>query len=125
MARRPGAQRKTREPIVPLPLSAIPRATYRLQLHRDFETRVQEIEAPKFAAQEDAIYLNDKLFQRVSAVYKNREKLKLDRKPALLLGMNAIRAFKKVSIDFANRKFRVVLPEESSLMFELAQARLR
>ena len=53
------------------------------------------------------------------------KKLNLDRKPALLLGMNAIRAFKKVSIDFANRKFRVVLPEESSLTFELAQARLR
>lgn len=53
------------------------------------------------------------------------KQLRLDRKPALLLGMNAIRAFKKVSIDFANRKFRVVLPEESSLAFELAQARLR
>jgi hypothetical protein len=45
------------------------------------------------------------------------------RKPELLLGMNAISAFKKVSIDFANRKFRVVLPEESALMFELADAR--
>lgn len=53
------------------------------------------------------------------------KQLGLDRKPALLLGMNAIRAFKKVSIDFANRKFRVVLPEQSSLSFELAQARLR
>lgn len=51
--------------------------------------------------------------------------LGLDRKPALLLGMNAIRAFKKVSIDFANRKFRVVLPEQSSLTYELAQMRLR
>jgi len=49
--------------------------------------------------------------------------LRLDRKPALLLGMNAIGAFKKVSIDFANRKFRVVLPEESALRFELADAR--
>jgi hypothetical protein len=39
--------------------------------------------------------------------------------------MNAIRAFKKVSIDFANRKFRVVLPEESALHYELAEARLR
>jgi len=38
----------------------------------------------------------------------------------LLLGMNAIRAFKKVSIDFANRKFRVVLPEHSSLDARLA-----
>jgi predicted aspartyl protease len=49
--------------------------------------------------------------------------LKLERKPALLLGMNAISAFKKVSIDFANRKFRVVLPEESALMIQLADAR--
>lgn len=53
------------------------------------------------------------------------KKLNLDRKPALLLGMNAIRAFKKVSIDFASRKFRVVLPETSQLDVRLAAARLR
>jgi predicted aspartyl protease len=53
------------------------------------------------------------------------KELKLDRKPALLLGMNAIRAFKKVSIDFASRKFRVVLPESSQLEVRLASARLR
>jgi len=53
------------------------------------------------------------------------KQLGLDRKPALLLGMNAIRAFKKVSIDFANRKFRVVLPEQSALTYQLAQMRLR
>jgi predicted aspartyl protease len=47
-------------------------------------------------------------------------KLKLDNKPALLLGMNAIRAFKRVSIDFANRKFRVVVPESSSLDTRIA-----
>ena len=52
-------------------------------------------------------------------------KLNLDRRPALLLGMNAIRAFKKVSIDFASRKFRVVLPESSSLDVRMASARLR
>jgi predicted aspartyl protease len=39
------------------------------------------------------------------------EALKLKDRPALLLGMNAIRAFDRVSIDFANKKFRVVLPE--------------
>lgn len=50
--------------------------------------------------------------------------LKLDRRPALLLGMNAIRAFKKVSIDFAKQKFRVVLPESSQLDVRLADARL-
>ena len=51
------------------------------------------------------------------------KELKLDRKPALLLGMNAIRAFKKVSIDFATRKFRVVLPESSQLEVRFASAR--
>lgn len=52
------------------------------------------------------------------------KQLGLDRTPALLLGMNAIRAFKKVSIDFANRKFRVVLPEHSEAETRLAMARL-
>ena len=50
------------------------------------------------------------------------DQLNLQSKPALLLGMNAIRAFKKVSIDFANRKFRVVLPEESRLDTRMAAA---
>lgn len=52
------------------------------------------------------------------------KQLKLDRKPALLLGMNGMRAFKKVSIDFANRKFRVVVPERSGLDTRLAQVRV-
>ena len=52
------------------------------------------------------------------------KKLGLDRKPALLLGMNAIKAFKKVSIDFASRKFRVVLPESSMRDVRIASARL-
>ena len=49
--------------------------------------------------------------------------LDLERTPALLLGMNAIRAFKKVSIDFANQKFRVVVPEHSELEVRVASAR--
>ena len=52
------------------------------------------------------------------------KQLKLDDKPALLLGMNAMRAFRKVSIDFANRKFRVLLPEHSELDTQLASGRL-
>ena len=52
------------------------------------------------------------------------KQLGLDKKPAILLGMNAMRSFKKVSIDFANRRLRVVVPEESSLDVKLA-ARLR
>ena len=53
------------------------------------------------------------------------KQLKLDAKPALLLGMNAMRAFKKVSIDFANRKFRVLLPEHSALDTEVASSDCR
>ena len=47
-------------------------------------------------------------------------KLNLENKPAILLGMNAIRAFKRVSIDFASRKFRVVVPESSALDTRMA-----
>jgi predicted aspartyl protease len=50
------------------------------------------------------------------------KQLKLDKTPALLLGMNAFRAFKKVSIDFANRQFRVVVPEHSELETRVAMA---
>jgi len=42
-------------------------------------------------------------------------KLGLEDRPALLLGMNALRAFKKVSIDFASKKLRVILPETGSI----------
>ena len=48
------------------------------------------------------------------------KQLNLNDRPALLLGMNAMRAFKKVSIDFANRKFRVLLPEHSALDTQMA-----
>jgi predicted aspartyl protease len=41
------------------------------------------------------------------------KQLGLDNKPALLLGMNAMRAFDRMSIDFANKKLRVVLPKSS------------
>jgi len=48
------------------------------------------------------------------------KQLKLEKRPALLLGMNAIRAFKKVSIDFSSRKLRVIVPQESALDVRLA-----
>lgn len=48
------------------------------------------------------------------------DELKLNRKPAVLLGMNAMRAFKKVSIDFAAQKLRVVIPEHSALQIRFA-----
>lgn len=39
--------------------------------------------------------------------------LGLDDRPALLLGMNAMRAFDRISIDFAQKKVRFVLPGTS------------
>ena len=45
----------------------------------------QTVEAPKRAAQQDAIFLNDKLFARVKAVYQSREKGKLDPESRRLL----------------------------------------
>ena len=41
------------------------------------------------------------------------KQLGLDKKPALLLGMNAMRAFDRMSIDFANKRLRVILPKSS------------
>ena len=40
--------------------------------------RIQQELAPKFSAHDDAIFLNEKLFQRVEAVYGKRESLQLD-----------------------------------------------
>ena len=50
------------------------------------------------------------------------ERLGLDKKPALLLGMNALRGFEKVSIDFYRKKLKVVLPEESALHMQAIAA---
>jgi len=40
--------------------------------------KVQEIEAPKLAAHQDAIFLDTKLFERVDAIYKQRDSLGLN-----------------------------------------------
>jgi predicted aspartyl protease len=66
----------------------------------------------------DRLVLGGVTIRKLAIVFADAHTFKalhLDRKPAMLLGMNAIRAFKKISIDFAARKLRVVLPEESAL----------
>jgi predicted aspartyl protease len=50
-------------------------------------------------------------------------RLGLDDKPALFLGMNALRGFDKVSIDFYRKKLKVVLPEESALHLQAVALR--
>src|ERR1700687_2366847 len=46
---------------------------------------VKTIEAPKLAAHRDFLYLNTKLFARVSAIYNQRSTLKLDSESLRLL----------------------------------------
>jgi peptidyl-dipeptidase Dcp len=47
--------------------------------------KVQEIEAPKLAAHNDAIFLDAKLFQRIKTLYDKRDSLKLDAESYRLL----------------------------------------
>ncbi|MGN8055288.1 M3 family metallopeptidase [Pedobacter sp. 22163] len=47
--------------------------------------KVKEEEAPKLTANTDAIYLNTKLFNRVEALYKQKDQLKLDAESLRLL----------------------------------------
>lgn len=47
------------------------------------------------------------------------KKFGLANKPAMLLGMDILRLFDRVSIDFSNRKIKFVLPDEAKLMLSL------
>jgi len=40
--------------------------------------KVQQEVAPELAANQDAIYLNSNLFERIQAIYAQKDKLKLD-----------------------------------------------
>jgi predicted aspartyl protease len=41
--------------------------------------------------------------------------LDMEDKPTVLLGMNAMKAFHKISIDFARKQLRLVVPQQSSI----------
>jgi len=79
--------------------------------------KVQEEEAPKLAAHEDAIHLNGKLFQRVQAVYDQRDTLKLDPESARLVEVvykDFVHAGAKLS-DADKAKLKDLNKEESTL----------
>jgi len=79
--------------------------------------QLQEDEAPKLAAHQDAIYLNSKLFQRVDAIYKQRNALKLDAESVRLIEVthhNFILAGAKLSIA-DKTKLKKLNEEESTL----------
>lgn len=72
------------------------------------------------------LQMGDVTFANLAIVFADAHtfgQLGLDKHPALLLGMNALRAFKKVSIDFANKKLRVMLPETGNIDPVLMAAR--
>ncbi|MFZ0870661.1 MAG: peptidyl-dipeptidase Dcp [Rhodanobacter sp.] len=79
--------------------------------------KVQEDEAPRLAAHQDAIYLNDKLFQRVQTIYNQRDTLKLDPESARLVEVvykNFLHAGAKLS-EADKAKLKDLNKEESTL----------
>lgn len=79
--------------------------------------RIQEIEAPKLAAHSDAIYLNNKLFQRVKTIYDNREKIGLNPEQKFLVELyykNFVRAGAQLS-EASKTQLRALNQEEAKL----------
>lgn len=79
--------------------------------------KVQQEEAPRLAAHRDAIYLDDKLFQRVEAVYNQRDTLKLDPESQRLIAVvyrNFVHAGAKLSAA-DKTKLKALNEEESTL----------
>ena len=79
--------------------------------------KVQEEEAPKLAAHDDAIHLNGKLFQRIQTVYDQRDSLKLDPESQRLVEVvyrNFVMAGAKLS-DADKAKLKEYNKEEAGL----------
>ncbi|MDE2155921.1 MAG: peptidyl-dipeptidase Dcp [Xanthomonadaceae bacterium] len=79
--------------------------------------KVQQEEAPRLAAHRDAIYLDDKLFQRIEAVYNQRGTLKLDPESQRLIEVvykNFVHAGAKLSAADKTR-LKALNEEESTL----------
>lgn len=79
--------------------------------------KLQEEEAPKLAAHQDAIYLNAKLFARVKAIYDSRASLKLDPE-SLKLVEYYYQQFEKAGANLSDAdkaKLKTLNGEEASL----------
>jgi peptidyl-dipeptidase Dcp len=79
--------------------------------------KVQEEVAPKLAEHQDAIYLNDKLFQRMKTLYDTRATLGLDAEQVHLIEryyQNFVRAGAQLS-EADKTKLRALNKEESTL----------
>lgn len=79
--------------------------------------KIQEEEAPKLAAHQDAIYLNAKLFARVKAIYDSRASLKLDAE-SMRLTEYYYQQFEKAGANLSDpdkAKLKELNQEEASL----------
>lgn len=73
---------------------------------------------PAQMAQVERIQIGGADFNHIPVAFTDAEPFKrfgLANKPALLLGMDALRLFDRVSVDFANKQVRFILPGVSSL----------
>lgn len=69
-------------------------------------------------AQIDRIQIGGVDMNNIPVAFADAEPFKrfgLANKPALLLGMDALRLFDRVSVDFANKQVRFILPDTSAL----------
>jgi predicted aspartyl protease len=73
---------------------------------------------PAQFAQVDRIQIGGADFNNIPVAFADAEPFKrfgLANQPALLLGMDALRLFERVSVDFANKQVRFILPGMSSV----------
>ena len=89
--------------------------------------RFRKIIAPKLAAHNDAIYLNDKLFQRVKSIYDRRDALGLNAEQKFLVELyyrNFVRAGAQLS-EADKTKLRALNQEESKLTTDFSEQAAR
>jgi predicted aspartyl protease len=80
-------------------------------------TDVAGTQMPADVAKVAAIRLGGFTLTNVGVVFADAHPFKkfgLLRRPAMLLGMDTLRAFRRVSVDFAAKKVRFLLPDQSS-----------
>lgn len=73
---------------------------------------------PAQFAQVDRIQIGGADFNNIPVAFADAEPFKrfgLANQPAMLLGMDALRLFERVSVDFANKQVRFIMPGVSSL----------
>jgi predicted aspartyl protease len=83
-----------------------------------FPTTLMDVTGGKLAAEMaavDKIRIGGVTLDRIVVAFADAHPFKrfgIDKKPAMLLGMDTLRAFRRVSVDFATRKVRFLLPTE-------------